>query len=83
MTPLDIDILLHYHCSASDYRDGDLTAPAVRDSIAWALHEGLLECRTDSADATYRTTSRGDALVLAMCRMALPTQQWVIPRDAP
>lgn len=33
MTPLQIEILLHYYTRTGEYRDGDFSAPAVREAI--------------------------------------------------
>jgi hypothetical protein len=82
MTPLMMEILLHYYYSPEEYRDGDLSAPAVHDSIQWACCEGLLEpIMKNQYGATFKSTDRCRALVNAWCDMPLPVQVWVIPED--
>lgn len=33
MTPLQISILIHYYTTPTDYRDGDFSAPAVKEQL--------------------------------------------------
>jgi hypothetical protein len=86
VTPLEIDILLWYHTRAVDYRDGDLSAPAVRDTIDWFKGKaGLLCLRAPTGDGDYRTyclTDRGNAYVAALTSLPLPVCHWVIPITA-
>jgi len=84
MTPLQIEILFHYRCSPYDYRDGDLSAPAVRDAINGFLdsevlvHEGfsLGYHENGKLAARYRLTSRGRAFVDYLQMIPLPTASW-------
>lgn len=84
MSPLEIDIVLWYHTRAVDYRDGDFSAPAVRQTIdAFKGALGLLELFPDGERPTgdcrtYRLTERGRAYVTALTALPLPTCQWVI-----
>lgn len=88
MTPLEIDIALWYHTRAVDYRDGDFSAPAVRETIdSFRGDLGLLEAirdedRWDGDYRTYRLTPRGTAYVEALQGLPLPVCQWVIPAEA-
>ncbi|SRR5258708_18365750 len=43
MSPLQIEILLHYNSRVDDYRNGDHNAPAVREAFDWFVRELLLE----------------------------------------
>lgn len=82
MTPLELEILIHYRGSATDYRFGDFSAPAVRQAIDWFRGEaGLLEPtnRNDYPDATYKLTDKGNFLVDQLCAMPLPVSVWVMP----
>jgi hypothetical protein len=82
VSPLHIEILLHYRGRADDFRDGDFSAPAVRDAINDFKGElGLLELEPAGSDfaRTYRLTERGEVYVAALCALPLPTQRWVIP----
>lgn len=68
MTPLEIEVLLHYYSRSTDYRGGDFSAPAVRDAINGYLANGLLEKTNGCPDATplLRITSAGNRLVKAL-----------------
>lgn len=82
MTPLELGILIHYRGSAADYRFGDFSAPAVRQTIDWFRGEaGLLEPtnRDEYPNATYRLTAKGEFLVDQLCAMPLPVSVWVMP----
>lgn len=85
MTPLEISILLHYRCTVTDFRDGDFSAPAVREAID-RLHkvDDLLMLTPQGMRAThgaYVITERGRAFVEALERMPLPIQVWVMPTN--
>ena len=87
MTPLEIEILLWYHCRAADYRDGDFSAPAVRDTIDnFRDHLGLIENRENGRcgdyPCTYRLTDRGEAYVGALKAVPLPVKTWVMPTSS-
>lgn len=80
MTPLQIDILLHYHCSGCDYREGDYSAPAVREAIDWMRAESqLIENDNESARRCYKLSERGQVYVNALMAVPLPVQVWVMP----
>lgn len=93
MTPLLIEIVLHYHCRADDYRGGDYSAPAVREGIDWLRDEArLIEFVPEDArslsrgtwgyiPAAYRLTERGKTYVEALQSMPLPVQVWVMPKE--
>lgn len=85
MTPLEIDILLWYHTRAVDYREGDFSAPAVRQTIDnFRDVLGLLQAvapdeRLDGDYRTYRLTERGRVYLDALMDLPLPEQRWVVP----
>jgi hypothetical protein len=84
MTPLEMEILLHYYCRADDYRDGDFSAPAVRAAVDWFKTEELL--RTDPRETPrtcYVLTERGKVYVEALQKVPLPQHRWVIPWPHP
>lgn len=86
MTLLEIQMLIHYHCVTTDFRDGDFTAPAVRDAIdSFRDDLGLLESIPEEEhDGTmkelpmYRITERGTVFVEALKELPLPKQIWVM-----
>lgn len=80
MTPLDIEILLHYHSRANDFRDGDFTAPAVAETIdSFRFAKDLLQS-DNLGPRKYKLTERGDAHVLALLNLPLPVAVWVTPK---
>jgi hypothetical protein len=87
MTPLEIEILMHYRCRAVDYRDGDHSAPAVKEAIEGFIAQGLLThhgfCieRFDdgSLRARYAVTDRAIAYLDALCNVPLPVSAWIVP----
>ena len=85
MSLLEIEILLHYRWSPHDYREGDLSAPAVREYINRFRDDwNLLEHSTNDPrnTAAYRLTERGQVFVDALCAVPLPVQVWVMPKSA-
>lgn len=75
MSPHDIEVLLHHHCTYAKWRHGD--TPAYLVSIQWLKENELIEHSTvplppgDHSDLI--TTQRGKALVLMLCATPLPT----------
>ena len=77
MTPLLIEIMLHYHCRADDYRDGDFRAPAVREGIDWLRDDAkMIEHQSGDRTNMYRLTERGKAYVEYLQMIPLPTASW-------
>lgn len=80
MSPLEIEILLHYNCRAVDYREGDFTASAVRRAIDWFKSSArLLETDKSGCARTYKLTPKGEFYVEALCSMPLPVEKYEIP----
>lgn len=83
MTPLDIEILLHYHCSGDEFPR--LYASACRESVDDFLRHGLLRERTEeehqnrSCPRLYEPTDRAAALVVALCAVPYPEKCWRLP----
>ena len=75
MSPLQIQILLHYHIHPTDFRDGDFSAPAVREAIAMFCDEGML-CLSDSQNAVYEATKGVNVYVNKLMSIELPTLKW-------
>ena len=80
MSPLQISIAIHYYASATDFRNGDFSAPAVDDTIAFFLKHGML-CLVDDPDRKYGPTDRLAAYVSHLCKIPLPSRSWVFPED--
>ena len=83
MSPLQIEMLLHFYGRGDDYRDGDYSAPAVQDALSYFGHEGLIQRYEPEGDRdaaitkSYELTDRGAAFVVALMRMPLPKQIWI------
>ena len=77
LTPNDIGILIHCHCCPEPHPR--LSAPAVQETIARFLKEGLIEPLVYPAGYVdcYTTTERGKALMALLCCTPFPTKQWV------
>ncbi len=77
MTPLQIEILLHYYKGAGDYRGGAFSFPAVREAIdKFSLIDGLLETVEKGPlkiITGYRITKRGEAFIERLCAVPLPS----------
>jgi len=79
MTPLQLEILLHYRGAARDYRDGDFSAPAVREAISW-LYAGVgMLKHTRFGQPEYQLTEKGEFFVEQLCAMPLPVCVWRMP----
>lgn len=79
MTPLEIEIVMHYYCCPGEYREGDFTAPAVRSIIDEFRDQlGLIKQTPDG----YKITDKGAAFVQSLCSVQLPVQVWVSPEKA-
>lgn len=77
-TPLIINILLHYHTAGGDYRDGDLSAPAVAEAMQWLVDAGLLRLE-GTFGRRYVPTDALPVYVEALCAVPFPVQKWVMP----
>ncbi|MPZ19536.1 MAG: hypothetical protein GEV06_16690 [Luteitalea sp.] len=84
MTPLQIQMMLHYFAIAAPYAERDPAhafSPAVVGQRGDLIRSGLL--RVDDSPSGYEVTARGRAYVEALKRVPLPGQQWVAvwPKD--
>lgn len=83
MSPLDIEIMLHYYASGGQYgRDKDgghcpSDAPAVRDSHMQLAKDGLLGYIKGGNG--YEITDRGRAYVDFLKAVPFPVAKWVLP----
>lgn len=73
MTPLQIEMLLHYHCSCkTDYNNGDFNVPAVQEAIDWFLKVEVLKRRERTSRFTFELTLRGKVYVERLINTPLP-----------
>jgi len=73
MTPLEIQIMLHYYYSPNDY---NLQPPAVQEAVARFLDKDLLRL---GSITLYEITERGMAYVEMLKKVPLPICKWVAP----
>jgi hypothetical protein len=73
MTPLALEIIIHYFYSPEDYRQGDASAPAVKNTILFLFKYGLLEASENSPIRKYKITGMGKFYVQeGLCKVPLP-----------
>lgn len=88
MSPLEIEIMLHYYTTPGDYRDGDFSAPAVRqaidDLVAWEM---LVPRRAafemGRMPSSYDVSKGGVLFIDALKAVPRPQRivRWVIPEQ--
>ena len=86
MTPIQIEIMLHYHCRTTNYGEdkGNGDAPAVVRAIREFLENGMLELNPGTGKIPFpspnlRIGERGKAYVMALLCVPLPVCEWRIP----
>lgn len=84
MTPLEIDILLHYHAHTDEYPDR--SSPAQREAFCKFVRDGFLTMDDNNLPgnylmATYSPTEKLHVYIDALCRVPSPVQTWVIPGE--
>jgi len=77
MTPLEIDILMHYLTRANDYRDGDFSAQLLPLTMAGFVQQGLMTGEPEDSSRRFNLTERGIAYCESLQRVPLPVQRWV------
>lgn len=82
LTPLHIDIVLHYHARASDMTN--LEAPAVRQYVNELVESGILAPRDIGLrnmldHRSYRLTEKGGVWLDALLSLPFPVQKWAMP----
>jgi len=86
MTPLEIEILMHYYIYSTDYLDGVFDITPIQDAIEHLRDESKLLEPTHLTnvyhDPHYRLTERGYAYIQALCNVPLPIQIWVMPAES-
>jgi hypothetical protein len=76
MTPNDIEVLLHCHCSLEPHPRNH--APAVEAALGMFIRQGIIEC--GSKKDTFNVTERGAVLVQMLCDTPFPITNWTDPR---
>lgn len=78
LTPLQINLLLHYYAIAAPFDPQRDDAPAVRTQLTELLMLGLIDPDAGSP-SLYRVTDKGRAHVEALCSLPLPECKWTTP----
>lgn len=79
MSPLQIEIAIHYRCSPGDYDPARLDAPAVQDAIGIFLQLGLLK-KSDKPGQKFEGVEEPLRMyVAALERVPLPRLTWLFP----
>jgi len=77
MTPYEIEILLHYHCRASDWDGSGRGNNLYRFTMDHFIDSGLLKKGADDADIEFQSTDRLHVYVEKLCSVRLPEKMWV------
>ena len=81
MTPLQIEILLHYYAKPTDYPYMDPTSQ--QEAFKFFIKNRLLVTIDPTTHgATYIITDKGNAYINALRKMPLPVSVWIIPDQA-
>jgi hypothetical protein len=84
MTPLQIQMMLHYYAIAEPYacrQPEHAHSGATKDQRLQLIAWDLLEFTPDKP-SSYTPTEKGVAYVQALCDMPLPIKKWVMPDAA-
>lgn len=88
MSPLEIEILMHYHTRGDDYPGAEPISklpPSQQSAFVFFLENDLLrdthEGEGDLAEGAprYRGTERCHVYCAALTFVQLPEQRWVVP----
>lgn len=85
VTPLHVNIALHYHTSVDQWPD--LRIPIHERYANDLVNYGLLEKDPSHVGpfcaSIYRKTPALAVWIEALCSVPFPVQQWVIPKSSP
>jgi hypothetical protein len=76
MTPFEIEMLIHYHCSDAPYRN--LETPAGKAAADKLVSAGILYY-SESEEAYCRVSGAMDLYIQAICDVPLPKKIWIMP----
>lgn len=79
MTPLHMEILLHYNCRPGDW---DCPTQTHSDYVMEHLKAGLLEPYKDPARQKFCISERGEFWLNAALNLPLPVSKWEIPKES-
>lgn len=76
MTPLEIEILLHYHTRGVDYPTFD--PPSQSNALDYFLSNEYLRDAGPAAHVRYRPTDKLHAFCSALCNVPEPVKVWEV-----
>ena len=77
MTPLHLEILMHYYTRGVDYEH--LTNETVREYLRHHLQDGIMEQETDGTMVrAYRVTEKGRVWIEHILNLPYPQHAWVM-----
>lgn len=82
-TPLEREILTHYHCYPGPFRGGSENwTPHIFGLVEGFVARGLLEQVADGRHLKIVPNRLAlEAYMEALAKVPLPVQQWVVPND--
>lgn len=82
ITPLTLEIILHYYAHARDYREGDFSAPAVREVVDCLISEGMLDNDADPEHPSrFRITEKGRFYIDFLRAVPFPVMRYTIKME--
>lgn len=78
MSPLEIEIILHYHCCQSDYRDTE--SPAAREAFRKLVDANILQFWNKYGLKYVANKIATQLYVDAICAVPLPIQKWIMEK---
>lgn len=79
MSPLRIEIALHYYTIPGDYDPERLDAPAVKEAIQDYIEAGLLQVSAREGQRFEGVDEALSVYVEALCSVPLPVLKWSMP----
>ena len=79
MTPYELELVLHFHCSKSEFARAD--AAGYRGTVDSLIDIGIVAYADDAG--VGELTDKGRAYVKLLCSMPIPVQGWSIPSWTP
>jgi hypothetical protein len=74
MSPLDLEVLIHYHCNPYQHHRHD--SPCVADATKTFFMDGIID-KSNKTGSGYTTTEKGRAWLAMILKTPYPTQCWV------
>lgn len=79
ISPIILQMIIHYCVCCDDFREGDLSAPAVRDGLAILIAEKMLSVNDKQGNPKYRATDKAKYYLNYICQTPFPIMIYKIP----